>query len=69
MAAWVDASDAAPGRGGGGVIHITCEGGRVGPIFWINSDPATIRDCCGLRCILWGALGWDTVLIDLEVQP
>ena len=51
------------------MIHITCEGGHIGRWFWINSDPATIRDCCGLRCILWGALGWDTVLIDLEVQP
>jgi hypothetical protein len=51
------------------VIHITCEGGRIGPIFWINSDPATIRDCCGLRCILWGAVRWGRVMIWLEVQP
>lgn len=59
----------APGRGGGAVIRITCEGGRIGNLFWVNSDPATIRDCAGFRCILWGAVGWDTVLIDLEVEP
>ena len=51
------------------MIRITCEGGRIGPIYWINSDPAHIRDCAGFRCILWGAVGWGSVRFSMEVQP
>ena len=51
------------------MIRITCEGGRIGPIYWVNSDPATIRDCAGLRCILWGWVGWGRLMSWLEVQP
>ena len=48
------------------MIRITPEGGRIGCLYWVNSDPATIRDCAGLRCILWGAVGIGTVRIRLE---
>lgn len=39
------------------MIRITPEGGRIGRFYWINSDPATVRDCAGVRCILWGKTG------------
>lgn len=59
------------------MIYINAQGGRIGPLWWFNSDPRPIASerlfdgaIQGRRFIRWGSCGWGrNVRMAIEEAP